>query len=87
MRDTQGRWGSCTAAGDLMFSWRLILAPDAALDYVAAHEVAHMAQMNHSPAFWSVVAKLFPDYGAQRAWLRRNGPDLMRYDFSPVGAG
>ncbi len=81
LRDTRGRWGSCTAAGDLMFSWRLILAPDAVLDYVAAHEVAHLAEMNHSPRFWAAVARLCPDYAAQRDWLRQHGASLMAYDF------
>lgn len=73
LRDTRSRWGSCTSDGALMFSWRLILAPPAVLDYVAAHEVAHLAEMNHSPAFWAVVARLCPDHKAQRAWLR--GPE------------
>ena len=81
IRDTRGRWGSCTAAGDLMYSWRLILAPDAVLDYVAAHEVAHLAEMNHSPCFWAVVARLTPDFAAPRDWLRRHGAELMAYDF------
>ena len=81
LRDTRGRWGSCSAAGDLMFSWRLILAPDAVLDYVAAHEVAHLAEMNHSPRFWATLAGLTPEYAAPRDWLRRNGAGLMAYDF------
>lgn len=82
LRDTRSRWGSCTAGGRLMFSWRLILAPPAALDYVAAHEVAHLVEMNHSPAFWAVVERLYPDWQAQRAWLRRHGPALhaLRFD-------
>lgn len=83
LRDTRGRWGSCTATGDLMFSWRLILAPDAVLDYVAAHEVAHLAEMNHSPRFWAVVSRLVPEYPTHRDWLRRNGAGLMAYDFTP----
>lgn len=82
LRDTRGRWGSCTAAGDLMFSWRLILAPDSVLDYVAAHEVAHLEEMNHSKSFWAVVARLRPDFAEPRDWLRRNGPGLMAYDFA-----
>lgn len=69
-----------------MFSWRLILAPDPVLDYVAAHEAAHLAHMDHSPRFWAEVAGLCPDYAEARAWLRRNGPALLRYDFS-AGAG
>ncbi len=55
LRDTRSRWGSCSAQGGLMYSWRLIMAPPDVLDYVAAHEVAHLAEMNHSPAFWAVV--------------------------------
>ncbi|MEM7717704.1 MAG: SprT family zinc-dependent metalloprotease [Pseudomonadota bacterium] len=81
LRDTRSRWGSCSSEGNLMFSWRLILAPSQVLDYVAAHEVAHLAHMDHSPAFWSVVQDLFPDHKAQRAWLRRDGPHLHRYRF------
>ena len=81
LADPAGRWGSCSAAGDLMLSWRLVLAPPEVLDYVAAHEVAHLAQMNHSPAFWAVVARLMPDYGPRRDWLRRNGSALHRWRF------
>jgi len=81
LRDTRSRWGSCTAGGRLMYSWRLIMAPATVLDYVAAHEVAHLAEMNHSPAFWAVVAGLCPGYGAERQWLRRHGPALHRVDF------
>lgn len=81
LRDTRSRWGSCSAEGDLMFSWRLIMAPPEVLDYVAAHEVAHLAQMNHSPAFWAVVGRLMPGYDAPRAWLRANGSALHRVRF------
>ena len=81
LRDTRSRWGSCTSDGSLMFSWRLIMAPPAVLDYVAAHEVAHLAQMNHSPAFWAVVQGLCPDYGTHRAWLRGKGQTLHTYRF------
>lgn len=81
LRDTRSRWGSCTSDGGLMFSWRLIMAPPAVLDYVAAHEVAHLAQMNHSPAFWAVVQGLCPGYGAHRAWLRGQGQALHAYRF------
>ena len=82
LRDPRARWGSCTSAGDLMFSWRLVLAPAAVLDYVVAHEVAHLAEMNHSPRFWARVRALCPDYGRQRAWLRQHGPGLHAFDFS-----
>ncbi len=81
LRDTRSRWGSCTHDGRLMFSWRLIMAPPAVLDYVAAHEVAHLAQMNHSPAFWAEVARLCPGHAAQRAWLRAQGQALHAYRF------
>lgn len=82
LRDTRSRWGSCTSSGDLMFSWRLILAPDPVLDYVVAHEVAHLVEMNHAPAFWAVVRRLCPDHEAPRAWLRRHGPELLALDFT-----
>ncbi len=81
LRDTRSRWGSCTAQGRLMYSWRLILAPPEVLDYVAAHEVAHLAQMNHSPAFWAEVERIYGDYSRPRAWLRREGSSLHRYRF------
>ncbi|MBW7922539.1 MAG: M48 family metallopeptidase [Rubellimicrobium sp.] len=83
LRDPRSRWGSCSARGDLMFSWRLVMAPPEVLDYVAAHEVAHLAQMNHSPAFWAVVARLCPGHAAQRRWLREEGPRLHRLRFAP----
>lgn len=81
IRDTRSRWGSCSAAGALMYSWRLIMAPPEVLDYVAAHEVAHLAEMNHQPAFWAVVAQLCPDYQRHRQWLRDNGDQLHRVTF------
>lgn len=81
LRDTRSRWGSCTTDGNLMFSWRLILAPPPVLDYVAAHEVAHLAHMDHSPAFWAATGRLFPGYAAQRAWLRREGAALHAWRF------
>ena len=81
LRDTRSRWGSCSAQGGLMYSWRLIMAPPDVLDYVAAHEVAHLAEMNHSPAFWSTVQQLKPEYEAPRRWLRENGAGLHRYRF------
>ncbi|MEO0918951.1 MAG: SprT family zinc-dependent metalloprotease [Pseudomonadota bacterium] len=81
LRDPRSRWGSCSSEGNLMFSWRLILAPPDVLDYVAAHEVAHLVHMDHSPAFWSVVEALRPDNQAQRRWLRQEGAALHRYRF------
>lgn len=81
LRDTRSRWGSCTAQGRLMYSWRLVLAPPEVLRYVAAHEVAHLAQMNHSPAFWAEVERIHGPYARQRAWLRRDGNQLHRLRF------
>jgi len=81
LRDTRSRWGSCTADGALMYSWRLIMAPPAVLEYVAAHEVAHMLEMNHSPRFWAVVERLFPQWQVERAWLKREGHALQTIRF------
>jgi len=81
LRDTRSRWGSCSARGDLMFSWRLVMAPPAVLDYVAAHEVAHLVEMNHSRAFWNTVARTCPDFEAPRKWLRQNTEALHRFRF------
>ncbi len=81
LRDTRSRWGSCTAEGRLMFSWRLIMAPPAVLDYVAAHEVAHLVEMNHSDRFWAVVQRLYPGWQEQRAWLRNEGSALQGLRF------
>lgn len=79
IRDQKTRWGSCSANGTLSYSWRLVLSPPAVLDYLAAHEVAHLREMNHGPAFWALVARLRPDYDEQRQWLRAHGPGLHRY--------
>ena len=81
IRDTRSRWGSCSSQAKLMYSWRLIMAPDHVLHYVAAHEVAHLKEMNHSKAFWSVVEDLFGDCTEPRRWLRTEGPALHRYKF------
>jgi len=79
VRDTRSRWGSCSAAGRLNFSWRLILTPESVFDYVVAHEVAHLCEMNHSPRFWTQVARLTAEAGPARAWLRRHGAELLRF--------
>lgn len=81
LRDTRSRWGSCNRAGRLMFSWRLVMAPPAVLDYVAAHEMAHLVELNHSPAFWRVVDRLRPDWRDHRAWLNDAGAELHRIRF------
>ncbi|MFN3912441.1 M48 family metallopeptidase [Hyphomonas sp.] len=77
VKDTRSRWGSCTADGQLAFSWRLIMAPPDVLNYVAAHECAHMREMNHSAKFWAHVARCCPDWQRQRAWLRLHGTELQ----------
>lgn len=77
LRDTRSRWGSCSTRGRLNFSWRLVCAPPDVLDYVAAHEVAHLLEMNHSPRFWALVDKLVDHAPDSRAWLRRHGPALL----------
>ncbi|WJR78160.1 SprT family zinc-dependent metalloprotease [Bradyrhizobium sp. NP1] len=79
IRDQSSRWGSCTSAGSLSFSWRLILAPPYVLDYLAAHEVAHLVEMNHSPRFWKVVGRICPYVERAKAWLDTHGNDLHRY--------
>ncbi len=84
LRDTRSRWGSCSPEGALMYNWRLIMAPPAVLDYVAAHEVAHLVEMNHSPAFWAVVTRLYPHWQVQRDWLKRHGGALQAVRFDAV---
>ncbi|HUF88321.1 MAG TPA: SprT family zinc-dependent metalloprotease [Thermohalobaculum sp.] len=81
LRDTRSRWGSCSSSGRLGFSWRLAMAPPEVLDYVAAHEAAHLVEMNHAPAFWALLERLVPDYRRHRAWLRREGARLHAFRF------
>lgn len=81
IRDTRSRWGSCTSDGNLMYSWRLVMAPLRVQEYVAAHEVCHLVEMNHSPAYWRLVETIFPDYRLHRNWLKQNGGQLHRVDF------
>ena len=73
-----GRWGSCTAAGVVRLHWKLLLAPPEILHYVAAHEVAHLAELNHSPRYWAEVARIFPEYRAAERWLKEHGAALMQ---------
>ena len=81
LRDTRSRWGSCSSSGRLMYSWRLILAPPPVLQYVTAHEVAHLAEMNHSARFWETVERIHGPYHAPRRWLRDEGAGLHRFVF------
>jgi hypothetical protein len=70
------RWGSCSSSGELSYNWRLVIAPAAVVDYVVAHEVAHLLEHNHSPDFWRIVKGLMPNYRVQQAWLNKNGGTL-----------
>jgi predicted metal-dependent hydrolase len=79
VRDQASRWGSCSTAGVLSYSWRLILAPSFVLNYLAAHEVAHLVEMNHSIRFWRLVRRLCPDHERAKVWLDVHGSDLHRY--------
>lgn len=79
VRDTRSRWGSCSSRGDLSFCWRLILAPDFVIDYVVAHEAAHLVEMNHSVRFWRLVDQLHVDRQRAQRWLKAHGPRLHRY--------
>lgn len=83
IRDTKTRWGSCSSDGDISFCWRLILTPADILDYVAAHECAHLIHMDHSPAFWRVVRDLGADPRRAADWLNANGPGLYAYGVAP----
>ena len=79
MRSQVSRWGSCSSTGTINYNWRLVLAPPFVLDYVAAHEVAHLVEMNHSPAFWATVKRTLPEMEKGRAWLKAHGRELMIY--------
>jgi predicted metal-dependent hydrolase len=79
VRDQTSRWGSCSSTGVLSFSWRLILTPPFVLDYLAAHEVAHLVEMNHSRRFWRLLARACPATQRAKAWLQVHGSDLHRY--------
>jgi len=79
VRDTRSRWGSCSVDGKLSFSWRLVMAPEHVLDYVVAHEVAHLVERNHGPRFWDLAAELNGDVETARAWLNAFGARLHRY--------
>lgn len=79
MRSQASRWGSCSSSGNINYNWRLVLAPPFVLDYVAAHEVAHLVEMNHSAAFWATVGRTLPDMERGRAWLKAHGRQLMAH--------
>jgi hypothetical protein len=79
VRDTKSRWGSCAHDGALSYSWRLIFAPRLAMDYVVAHEIAHLVHLNHSRDFWNVCRELSEDYVEGEYWMRNHGHELMRF--------
>lgn len=80
LRDTRSRWGSCSARGDLSFSWRMVMAPPLVLDYLAAHEVCHRKEMNHSARYWRLVAGIFPRFREAEHWLKREGASLHHFN-------
>ena len=79
VKDTKSRWGSCSAQGSLSYSWRIIMAPPYVLDYLAAHEVAHRNEMNHSARYWDLLRGICAETDAAEAWLKKNGSALHRY--------
>lgn len=79
VRDTTSRWGSCSSSGNISFSWRLIMAPEHVMNYVVAHEVCHLREMNHSMRFWQLVASVHSDYTTAKAWLKLHGLQLHAY--------
>jgi predicted metal-dependent hydrolase len=85
IRDQSSRWGSCSTTGVLSYSWRLILAPSFVLDYLAAHEVAHLVEMNHSRAFWRLVERICPHMSRAKTWLDAHGAGLHRYGMRDNG--
>ena len=85
LRDQTSRWGSCSSTGTLSFSWRLVMAPPYILDYLAAHEVAHLHEMNHSPRFWHLVESICPETARARAWLNTEGLRLHAIGAEPAG--
>ncbi len=79
IKDLNSRWGSCSSRNNISLSWRLVFAPYNVVDYVCAHEVAHLKEMNHSPRFWRIVEQLCPDHKDLRLWLRKNSTKLHSY--------
>src|SRR6476661_1886775 len=86
VRDQSSRWGSCSTTGALSYSWRLIFAPPYVLDYLAAHEVAHLVEMNHSMRFWRLLARMCPEMKRAKIWLDTHGTDLHRYGAASAAA-
>lgn len=80
VRELKSRWGSCSTDGRISLCWRLMLAPQEVAEYVIAHEVAHLKVMDHSKRFWQTLESIYPDYRAQRLWLKRHGQILQTYE-------
>ncbi|QWC25110.1 M48 family metallopeptidase (plasmid) [Bacillus haikouensis] len=76
IKDQEQRWGSCTPEGRMLLNWRIFLAPASIVDYVIAHELAHLVHLNHSKEYWDTVRMLLPDYENRKEWLRLNGAKL-----------
>ena len=79
LRDQRSRWGSCSSKGALSFNWRLVLAPHDVLDYVVVHEVCHLVELHHGPAFWRLVEKRRPAYAESKRWLDDHGWEILAY--------
>jgi predicted metal-dependent hydrolase len=79
LRDQRSRWGSCSSKGTLSFNWRLVLAPHDVLDYVVVHEVCHLVELHHGPAFWRLVARQRPGYEDSKRWLDEHGWEILAY--------
>lgn len=79
VKNQKSRWGSCSSRQNLNFNWRLLMAPDSVLDYVVVHELCHLREMNHSSAFWSLVASIMPDYKKQEEWLKKEAQGILNY--------
>jgi predicted metal-dependent hydrolase len=79
VKDQKTRWGSCSALGNINYNWRIIMAPLQVVDYLIVHELCHLLVPNHSAYFWAAVATYLPDFKKHQAWLKDNGPLLMRF--------
>ncbi|MCB8815044.1 M48 family metallopeptidase [Desulfosporosinus shakirovi] len=76
LKEQKTRWGSCSSKGNLNLNWRIIMAPDSAMDYIIIHELAHLTHLNHSKQFWQRVAEFIPEYADWRKWFKDHGQNL-----------
>lgn len=79
LRDTKSRWGSCSVQGEICLSWRLVFAPEHVIEYIVAHEVAHLEYMHHKKSFWKLCDSLCADGPGARQWLKKHGQSLHRF--------